>query len=108
MNVSDDVRYPILGALYHPPGAIARHDAVAWGYAKEAMKRGVEVHTQTEVTKILIENGRAIGVETNRGTNSRRQGAAGGRGHPRASSRAWPASSCRSAPFRCRPASRSR
>ncbi len=36
MNVTDDVRYPILGALYHPPGAIARHDAVAWGYAKEA------------------------------------------------------------------------
>ncbi len=67
LNVSDDVRYPVLGALYHPPGAIARHDAVAWGYAKEAMRRGVEVHTQTEATKILIENGRAVGVETNRG-----------------------------------------
>jgi sarcosine oxidase subunit beta len=67
MNVTDEARYPVLGALYHPPGAIARHDAVAWGYAKEAMKRGVEVHTQTEVKKILIENGRAIGVETNRG-----------------------------------------
>jgi sarcosine oxidase subunit beta len=68
MNMSDDVRYPILGALYHPPGAIARHDAVAWGYAKEAMKRGVEVHPATEVTSILTENGRAIGVETSRGT----------------------------------------
>jgi sarcosine oxidase subunit beta len=68
MNVSEDVRYPILGALYHPPGAIARHDAVAWGYAKEAMRRGVEVHTQTEVTGLLIENGRVKGVETNRGT----------------------------------------
>ncbi len=68
MNVTDDVRYPILGALYHPPGAIARHDAVAWGYAKEAMRRGVEVHTQTDVKSILVENGRAIGVETNRGT----------------------------------------
>jgi sarcosine oxidase subunit beta len=68
LNTSEDVRYPILGALYHPPGAIARHDAVAWGYAKEAMKRGVEVHTQTEVRKILIEGGRAVGVETNRGT----------------------------------------
>ena len=68
MNVTDDVRYPILGALYHPPGAIARHDAVAWGYAKEAMRRGVEVHTQTDVKGILVENGRAIGVETNRGT----------------------------------------
>jgi sarcosine oxidase, subunit beta len=68
MNLSDDARYPVMGALYHPPGAIARHDAVAWGYAKEAMKLGVEVHTQTGVNKILIENGRAIGVETNRGT----------------------------------------
>jgi sarcosine oxidase subunit beta len=67
LNISDDVRYPVLGALYHPPGAIARHDAVAWGYAKEAMKLGVEVHTQTEVTKILIDKGRAVGVDTNRG-----------------------------------------
>ncbi len=67
INISDDVRYPVLGALYHPPGAIARHDAVAWGYAKEAMKLGVEVHTQTEVTKILIEKGRATGVDTTRG-----------------------------------------
>lgn len=67
INISDDVRYPILGALYHPPGAIARHDAVAWGYARQAIKRGVEVHTQTGVGKILIDNGRAVGVETNRG-----------------------------------------
>lgn len=68
LNVSDDVHYPILGALYHPPGAIARHDAVAWGYAKEAARHGVEIHPQTGVSKILIENGRAVGVETNRGT----------------------------------------
>jgi sarcosine oxidase subunit beta len=68
MNMSEDVRYPIMGALYHPPGAIARHDAVAWGYAKEAMRRGVEAHPQTEVIDILIENGRAVGVETSRGT----------------------------------------
>lgn len=67
MNMSDDVRYPILGALYHPPGAIARHDAVAWGYAKEAMRRGVAVHTKTEVTGLIIENGRVKGVRTNRG-----------------------------------------
>jgi sarcosine oxidase subunit beta len=68
LNLSDDVRYPILGALYHPPGAIARHDAVAWGYAAGAAERGVELHTHTEVTAILQENGRAIGVETSRGT----------------------------------------
>lgn len=67
INVSEDVRYPILGALYHPPGAIARHDAVAWGYAKEAIKRGVEVHTQTPVNKIIVDKGCAIGVETSKG-----------------------------------------
>src|SRR5215813_12153519 len=68
MSLSEDVRYPVLGALYHPPGAIARHDAVAWGYAKGAMMRGVEIHTQTEVTGIIVENGRLKGVETNCGT----------------------------------------
>jgi sarcosine oxidase, subunit beta len=68
LNLSDHVRYPILGALYHPPGAIARHDAVAWGYAAGAAASGVELHTHTEVIRILQENGRAIGVETSRGT----------------------------------------
>lgn len=67
MSVTDEARYPILGALWHSPGAIARHDAVAWGYARSAMARGVEVHPHTEVKSILIENGRAVGVETNRG-----------------------------------------
>ena len=47
LNLSHDVRYPILAALYHHPGAIARHDAVAWGYAREAARRGVEIHTHT-------------------------------------------------------------
>lgn len=67
LNMSDDVRYPILGALYHPPGAIARHDAVAWGFARYAAERGVEIHTNTEVTGFVIENGKVTGVETNRG-----------------------------------------
>jgi sarcosine oxidase subunit beta len=68
MNVSDNARYPILGALYHPPGALARHDAVAWGYAKGAMARGVEVHPDTEVVGVLKQGDRAVGVETTRGT----------------------------------------
>jgi sarcosine oxidase, subunit beta len=68
LNLSEEVRYPILGALYHPPGAIARHDAVAWGYARAAARLGVELHPQTEVTGLLIEGGRIKGVETNRGT----------------------------------------
>src|ERR687892_326727 len=68
LNLSEDVRYPILGALYHPPGAIARHDAVAWGYARAAARLGVELHPQTEVTGLLIEAGQIRGVETTRGT----------------------------------------
>jgi sarcosine oxidase subunit beta len=67
LNLSDEVRYPILAALYHPPGSIARHDAVAWGYARAAALRGVEIHTQTEVVGIRVEGGRVVGVETSRG-----------------------------------------
>ncbi len=67
LNLSSEVRYPILGALYHPPGAIARHDAVAWGYARRAAQMGVEIHTHTEVTGINISNNRVTGVKTSRG-----------------------------------------
>jgi sarcosine oxidase subunit beta len=59
---------PILGALYHAPGAIARHDAVAWGYGRGASDRGVEIHQQTEVTGIEVAGGRVRGVRTTRGT----------------------------------------
>jgi sarcosine oxidase subunit beta len=68
LNMSDDVRYPILGALYHPPGSIARHDAVAWGYAARASQMGVEIHQQTGVTGLVIEGGKVKGVRTTRGT----------------------------------------
>ena len=68
INLSNDVRYPVLGALYHRPGAIARHDAVAWGFATRAAEKGVEIHQQTEVTGLRIENGKVTGVETSRGT----------------------------------------
>jgi sarcosine oxidase, subunit beta len=67
LNLSDKVRYPILAALYHPPGSIARHDAVAWGYARGAAQRGVEIHARTEVTGVRVEGGRAVGVETSKG-----------------------------------------
>ncbi|MDH3660623.1 MAG: FAD-dependent oxidoreductase [Alphaproteobacteria bacterium] len=63
LNLSDDVRYPIMGALYHPPGAISRHDALAWGYARRAMAMGVQVHQHSEVTGLIIEGGRIKGVE---------------------------------------------
>jgi sarcosine oxidase subunit beta len=58
---------PILGALYHAPGAVARHDAVAWGYGRAAELRGAEIHQQTEVTGLRIAGDRICGVETNRG-----------------------------------------
>ncbi len=70
LDLSRDVRYPILGALHHPPGAIARHDAVAWGYAINAARKGVEIHQGTEVTGIRIERGRVTGVDTTRGAIS--------------------------------------
>ena len=68
INVSDDVTYPIMGALYHPPGGIIRHDAVVWGYARGADRHGVEIHPYTEVTGIERSNGKVTAVKTNRGT----------------------------------------
>jgi sarcosine oxidase subunit beta len=67
LDLSCGGHFPIVGALYHPPGAIARHDAVAWGYGRAADQRGVEIHQQTAVTGIRVKNGEVVGVETNRG-----------------------------------------
>jgi sarcosine oxidase subunit beta len=67
LDMSDEVRYPILGALHHPPGSIVRHDALAWGYAALAGKRGVHIHQHTEVTGIKVRKGRVRGVETGAG-----------------------------------------
>jgi len=70
MDVSPETRYPILGALYHPPGGTIRHDAVNWGYARAADARGVQIHQNTEVTGIDVQDGRVRGVRTNRGAVS--------------------------------------
>jgi sarcosine oxidase subunit beta len=67
MDTSEEVRYPILGALYHPPGGIIRHDAVVWGYARGADARGAHIHQNTEVLGIEVLDGRVRGVRTNRG-----------------------------------------
>ena len=69
MDITCAGHAPILGALYHAPGAIARHDAVAWGYGRGADRRGVEIHQQTEVLGIETDAGgsRVTGVLTNRG-----------------------------------------
>jgi sarcosine oxidase subunit beta len=67
MDLSQDVTWPVLGALYHPPGGIIRHDAVVWGYARGADRRGIEIHPYTKVTGIERSNGRVTGVRTTRG-----------------------------------------
>jgi sarcosine oxidase subunit beta len=67
MDVSEHTRYPILGALYHPPGGTIRHDAVNWGYARGADAMGVEIHQQTELLDIDVEDGQVVGVTTTRG-----------------------------------------
>ncbi len=68
INTSKDARYPILGASLQRRAGVARHDAVAWGFARAADARGVDIIEQCEVTGIKRENGRVTGVETTRGT----------------------------------------
>jgi len=67
LNVSQDMTHPVLGAMYHPPGGIVRHDAVVWALAKGASKHGVHIHQQTEANGIGVENGKIVSVETDRG-----------------------------------------
>ena len=67
IDISDHPRFPVMGALYHPPGGIIRHDAVVWAYARGADKAGVHIHQLTKVEDILIEKGKVAGVVTNRG-----------------------------------------
>ncbi|WP_323006656.1 sarcosine oxidase subunit beta family protein [Pseudorhodobacter sp.] len=63
----EQTRFPIYGGLLHPRGGTARHDAVAWGYARGADLRGVDLIQNCEVTGIDIEGGRVVGVQTTRG-----------------------------------------
>ncbi len=63
----EQTRFPIFGGLYHPRGGSARHDAVAWGYARGADQRGVDLIQNCAVTGIDIENGKVTGVQTTRG-----------------------------------------
>jgi sarcosine oxidase subunit beta len=68
LDLSDRPRYPIQGALYHPSGGIIRHDAVVWGYARGADRRGVQIHPLTRVTGIRVASGQVEAVETDRGS----------------------------------------
>ncbi len=63
----DGPRYPVLGGLWQPRGGTARHDAVAWGYARAASDLGVDIIQQCEVTGVDVEGGRVTGVQTTKG-----------------------------------------
>jgi sarcosine oxidase, subunit beta len=67
LNISSEARYPVLGATLQRRGGVARHDAVAWGYARAADARGVDIIENCEVTAIRTANGGVAGVETSRG-----------------------------------------
>jgi heterotetrameric sarcosine oxidase beta subunit len=63
----DNARFPITGGLLQRRGGTARHDAVVWGYARGADRRGVDIVQNCEVTGLRVERGRVTGVETTRG-----------------------------------------
>jgi len=68
LNISKDARYPVLGAALQRRGGTARHDAVAWGYARAASARGVDIIQNCEVTGVRrAAAGHVEGVETTRG-----------------------------------------
>jgi len=67
INTSPNIRYPVLGATLQRRAGTARHDAVAWGYARGADAMGVDIIQNCEVTNIIIENGQVKGIETSKG-----------------------------------------
>jgi sarcosine oxidase subunit beta len=67
VNVSPDVRYPVLGGTYQPRAGIAKHDYVAWGYARAASAMGVDLIQNCEVTGFELDRGRVTAVRTTRG-----------------------------------------
>ena len=66
MNI-DGPRYPVLGALWQPRGGTARHDAVAWGYARACSDMGMDIIQQCEVTGVRQSGGKVVGVDTTKG-----------------------------------------
>jgi sarcosine oxidase subunit beta len=67
LDVSASARFPIVGGLMQPRAGTARHDAVAWGYARGADRRGVDIIENCEVTGFLRDGDRITGVQTTRG-----------------------------------------
>ncbi|RWP71754.1 sarcosine oxidase subunit beta [Mesorhizobium sp.] len=67
LDVSGAARFPVVGGLMQPRAGTARHDAVAWGYARGADRRGVDIIENCEVTGFLRDGDRISGVSTSRG-----------------------------------------
>jgi sarcosine oxidase subunit beta len=67
IDMSPNARYPILGASFQPRGGVARHDAVAWGFARAADDYGVDIIQNCEVSGIRRDSDHVTGLETSRG-----------------------------------------
>ena len=67
LNVSPGARYPVFGGVWQGRAGTARHDAVAWGYARAADRLGVDIIQSCEVEEFIVEGGRCRGVKTSRG-----------------------------------------
>ena len=67
VNIAPTARYPVMGATLQPRAGIAKHDHVAWGYARAADALGVDLIQDCAVTDLLVHDGRITGVETTRG-----------------------------------------
>lgn len=67
LDLTASTRLPVLAASWHPTAGVARHDAVAWGYARAADALGVDIIQNCEVTAVRRDQGRVVGVETTRG-----------------------------------------
>jgi sarcosine oxidase subunit beta len=81
VNISSDVRYPVLGATFQPRAGIAKHDWVAWAYARAADALGVDLIQGCEVTGIDVVAGRVHGVQTTRGPIAAERVALAAAGH---------------------------
>lgn len=68
INIGDDIRYPVMGATYQPRAGIAKHDHVAWAFARKADELGVDFIQNCEVTGFVKDGNRITGVETSQGT----------------------------------------
>jgi sarcosine oxidase subunit beta len=81
VNISPDVRYPVLGATYQPRAGIAKHDYVAWGYARRASEMGVDLIQNCQVTGIEQSGGKVTAVQTTQGRIATNQVALTAAGH---------------------------